>query len=136
MALLRLGALHGRFEAFAEAEEALRDALELGTEDALPRIHLATLFLRRERPEEAVEVLLPLQTERPDSLVVNALLARGYLALGEATKGRRLAGEVAERSPELARRYGLGPGSGALRGSDDFDPALFPLPSAEEELEL
>ncbi|MFW6338245.1 MAG: hypothetical protein ACOC25_04905 [Alkalispirochaetaceae bacterium] len=134
LALLRLGALHGRFEAFGEAEEALRDALESGTEDALPRIHLATLFLRQDRPEEAVEVLLPLQTRRPDSLIVSALLARGYLAVGEATKGRRLAGKVVERSPELARRYGLDPGAGGSRGSDDFDPAVFPLPSAEEEL--
>ncbi len=131
--LSRLGSLHSRFGESAAAEQALAEALDTSGGSLLPTVHLATLYLQTERPAEAVELLQPAYENAPEALILNALLARAYFDLGDSQKGLRLATFVSDRSPELARRYGLG-GTTRARASGELDPLEFALPATEEEL--
>lgn len=131
--LSQLGSLHSRFGETRAAERALKDALDASAGSLLPMVHLATLYVQSERPAQALELLRPAYENAPEALILNALLARAYFDLGEAQEGRRFATYVADRSPELARRYGLAGNSGG-RASGELDPLEFALPASEEEL--
>ncbi|TVR71344.1 MAG: hypothetical protein EA427_04495 [Spirochaetaceae bacterium] len=131
--MIRLGALHLRFGETGAAERVLLEARSASPEAMLPPIHLATLYITDARPTEALEVLQPLYARAPRSLLVNALMARASLDLGQVTEGRKYAEAVESRSPELARRYGISLEGGASRASAEVDPRSFALPAREED---
>lgn len=132
--LSRLGALHTRFGETDAAERVLREAVAADPGALLPSINLATLYLGAGRPADAREVLRPVYERASRAILVNALLARASFDMGEVTEGRRYAEVVESRSPEMARRYGIGSDGGATRASGEWDHAALPLPSSEEEI--
>ncbi|MFW6215256.1 MAG: hypothetical protein ACOC45_04840 [Alkalispirochaetaceae bacterium] len=132
--LSRLGSLHSRFGEAEAAERALREAVDASEGALLPVVHLATLYVQSRRPADALDLLRPAYQQNPGALIVNALLARAHYDLGESREGRRFAAFVTDRSPELARRYGLGGGTDGGRASGELDPLAFALPASEEEL--
>lgn len=132
--LIRLGALHGRFQEIVKAEQVLREALAAAPGMMLPAVHLATLYISDARPEEALRVLRPLHERSPQSLLVNALMARASLDMGDTDEGRRFARTVEDRSPELARRYGITQEGGPARASAEVDSHTFLFPLREEDL--
>ena len=128
----RLGALHHRFGESRRAETALRDAIALDADAMVPLVNLATLYITESRPARAVELLEPAQEQRPRALLLNALLARAHLDLGNVEKGRSYAELVEERSPELAGRYGISASDGSLRAAGELDRSSFPLLGDED----
>jgi tetratricopeptide (TPR) repeat protein len=130
----RMGALHTRFGETEAAESALREAIATDPGALVPSINLATLYIGDGRPADALEVLGPVYERASRAILVNALLARASFDVGDIAEGRRFADVVESRSPEMARRYGLGGDGGATRASGEMDPTVLPLLSAEEEI--
>ena len=91
----------------------------------MTRVNLANLALVDGEHSEARRVLEPAYRAMPESVVINALLARIERRLGNESKAARHADVVVRRDPELARRYALGDGDAETRASgpsEDLSP--------------
>jgi len=87
----------GRENRWAELVER---AHLLDPADEGSRIAAAEVFLKKDRPTEAVALLEPLSQNKPDDLILLEFLARGYTAVGDFAKAEPLCWKLYEAKPE------------------------------------
>ena len=97
---------------FDEAEMQLRAELQISPESELPYVSLASVALKRHRPEQALSAAQRAVQLAPDSAESHYVLGRACLELGrneQAVHNLELASKLAPGSPEahfnLARAY-------------------------------
>ncbi len=108
-ALLRLGAVPGQPE-FAEAEGALRRAIEEKPTYASAQIVLGTLYAADKQVEEAIAHLEKARDLDPRNPRVYAPLGRAYRRRGEAKKANEMFAILARLNAEEAARISSSPG--------------------------
>jgi Flp pilus assembly protein TadD len=94
----QIGYLHFRQQQYPEAEQALRQALALAPDRAVPRLNLASVYMRCRQNDEArveLEQLLDLPDVR-DEVVHNAHISLGqvYARLGRYADARKQFGNA------------------------------------------
>lgn len=108
LAFNELGVQHMRLGELAEAEAALRSAVEIAPEDFNPRFNLGLLFLRKKQFEpSAAELRLALKS-KPSAAAARMHLGRALIGLGkfaEAEVEMRRAAELGGAEVNEAHRY-------------------------------
>lgn len=133
-ALNRLAMVHGRFARHDAAREALEQALAIDPGNAAGRVNLANIAIAERDYAEARRLLLPVYERRPESVLVNALLARVERELGNPERALEHAGLVQRRAPDLARRYALLDTDTGTRASGEPDSGKLIWPESPEDL--
>ena len=117
----KLGILHARFGEDDEAEEVFREALDTAPSSVSAYVNLANLKLLQNKPKEALSLLEQGKRLRPESVVINLLLAKTYHQTGNSTKAKDHYRLVEKQSPEAAKSIayiqGEG-GGGSARASE------------------
>jgi tetratricopeptide (TPR) repeat protein len=117
----KLGILHARFGEDNEAEEVFREALDTAPSSVSAYVNLANLKLLQNKPKEALSLLEQGKRLRPESVVINLLLAKTYHQTGDSAKARTHYRLVEKQSPEAAKSiaYIQGEsGGGSARASE------------------
>jgi tetratricopeptide (TPR) repeat protein len=97
-----LGILHARFGDFGKAESRFAEALESDSQSLSAYINMANLKLLEGNVDEAVRFLRRGRAVRPDSVMIDLLLAKAYHRGGDRIRAGEHYDAVAEKSPELA----------------------------------
>ena len=117
----RLGILHARFGEDEKAESVFRKALDTAPSSVSAYVNLANLKLLQDKPKEALSLLEKGKRLRPESVVINLLLAKTYHQTGNSVKAKDHYRLVEDQSPEAAKSIayidGDG-GSGSARASE------------------
>ncbi|HEB11536.1 MAG TPA: tetratricopeptide repeat protein [Spirochaetales bacterium] len=117
----RMGILHGRFGRYKQAENLFRECNREDPEYLSAYINLANLYLMRKEAGRAIAVLEEASAYKPDSAVLNLVLAQCYYQDLHYSRVRELYARVKEEAPALALRhsYLVAPG-GSLSTSPIF----------------
>lgn len=115
-----LGILHARFGDTRKAEGRFREALEGDPKSLSAYVNLANLMLLEGKGEAAIEYLERGKAVRPDSLLLDILLAKAYHGEGDRERAAEHYDAVVKKSPELAETiaYVRAADSSGARASD------------------
>lgn len=92
--LLREAGQEDRWAELVERAHALDPSDEAGC------VAAAEVFLKKDRPADAVALLEPLLPSKPDDLVLLDLLTRGYMAVDDYSKAQPLCWKLYQAKPE------------------------------------
>ena len=105
----RLGDFATQLVEFDPARDAYLDALTLDPEDVDSRIALGSLYLRDNRPDDALRELARVLDRDPDNVTALTGIAETYLATDNLSEAARAAERAVELVPDNRRaRYVLG----------------------------
>ena len=101
----RIGAIQARFGDDSGSDRALREAMEVDPSYVATYVNLANLKLANEENAAAIEILETGLAVKPDSVLLNLLLARAHHSSGNEGLAQRHFSLVREKAPRLADRY-------------------------------
>ena len=101
----QVGVLHARFGRDTEAEKELRECISENPDFLASYVNLANIKLAIDEVGSAVEVIGQGLDRRPDSALLNLLMARSLQSQGEAQLALEHYDKVRRKSPALAERY-------------------------------
>lgn len=122
-----LGILHARFGETGRAEASFRAAFETDPKGLSAYINLANLMLLENDAEAAIDYLYRGKAVRPDSVMIDLLLAKAYHRGGDRSRAAEYYDAVVRKSPELAESiaYVRSEGVSGKRASDAARTDLF-----------
>jgi tetratricopeptide (TPR) repeat protein/GGDEF domain-containing protein len=80
--------------------ELVERAHRLDPSDEAASVAAAEVFLKKDRPADAVALLEPLSRSKPDDLLLLDLLTRGFMAVGDYSKAQPLCWKLYQSKPE------------------------------------
>jgi tetratricopeptide (TPR) repeat protein len=133
----RIGALHALFGRIGKARQILEQTIREDPAYIPPYVNTANLYLSEGRAREAIEVLEGGLAARPNSVILNLLMARACDEAGDAARAERHFAIVTDRAPATAARYARYFGVGVAHSSDVGAPSRagnegFPLAWIDE----
>lgn len=123
----QLGVLYARFGEERMARTAFEENLSSAPDYVPSYINLANVHIETGRMDDAVGVLEDGLGQKPDSSILNLLLARVYYDLGDKSNATKYFSVVRDESPELAERYSFIGGSSDATRRAGISPSETPL---------